>query len=62
MKLGMIDKSFKITKTNSRLSQYIKPSLTHKVEKTNVRKRLTEKLPYFYSQKFSVKIVPETNE
>ena len=50
MKLGMIDKSLKIAKTNSRLSQYIMPSLSRKEEKTNVRKRLTEKLPYFYSQ------------
>ena len=49
MKLGMIDKSLKITKNNSRLTQYIKPSLSRKEESTHRRKRLTEKLPYFYS-------------
>ena len=56
MKLGMIDKSIKITKTNSRLSQYIKPSQSKKEEGINARKRLTEKLPYFYSPKLSARI------
>ena len=62
MKLGMIDKSVKITKTNSRLSQYIKPSQSKKEESTNGRKRLTEKLPYFYSSKLSVKIERLNND
>ena len=45
MKLGMIDRSTKFGNENSRLSQLIVPSVSHKEEITIERKRLSEQLP-----------------
>ncbi len=42
MKLGMIDRSTKFADGNSRLSQLIVPSVSHKEEMTKERKRLSE--------------------
>ena len=42
MKLGMIDRSTKFANENSRLSQLIVPSVSHKEEMTKERKRLSE--------------------